>query len=136
MEVDGVQVGQSIAIARFLAKKAGIAGKTDVEQALADGLVDYAKDLLQRKNQGWVSPSTSILVFLNSRPFHCTSGSQRLNSKDFLWGFQLFYNFELKFLFLFLRNLLVKLIGVNNVSLEICKVPKGNNKGKCNEPLF
>ena len=52
MEVDGVQVGQSIAIARFLAKKAGIAGKTDVEQALADGVVDYAKDLLQRKNQG------------------------------------------------------------------------------------
>ena len=50
MEVDGVQIGQSLAIARYLAKKAGIEGKTDVEQALADGIVDFVKDLLMGKS--------------------------------------------------------------------------------------
>jgi hypothetical protein len=49
MEVDGVWVGQSLAIARFFAKQAGIAGKTAIEQALADGIVDFTKDLIQSK---------------------------------------------------------------------------------------
>ncbi len=39
------QIGQSNAIARYFAKKAGIAGKNDVDQALADGLVDFVADL-------------------------------------------------------------------------------------------
>ncbi|PAV74290.1 hypothetical protein WR25_24830 [Diploscapter pachys] len=44
LEVDGVQIPQSVAIARFLAKKFGFAGKTEVEQALVDGICDQWKD--------------------------------------------------------------------------------------------
>jgi hypothetical protein len=45
------QIGQSLSIARFLAKKAGIAGKNEVEQALADGLVELVKDLIEGTNR-------------------------------------------------------------------------------------
>jgi hypothetical protein len=34
-----------------LAKKAGINGKNEVEQALADGLVELVKDLIEGKNR-------------------------------------------------------------------------------------
>ncbi|PAV65622.1 hypothetical protein WR25_12314 [Diploscapter pachys] len=44
LEVDGVQIPQSVAIARFLAKKFGFAGKTEVEQAIVDGICDQWKD--------------------------------------------------------------------------------------------
>ncbi|PAV74293.1 hypothetical protein WR25_24833 [Diploscapter pachys] len=44
LEIDGVQIPQSVAIARFLAKKFGFAGKTEVEQALVDGICDQWKD--------------------------------------------------------------------------------------------
>ena len=44
--VDGVQIPQSVAIARFLAKKFNLAGKTDVEQAQADVVVDTVGDLI------------------------------------------------------------------------------------------
>ncbi|PAV65608.1 hypothetical protein WR25_12301 [Diploscapter pachys] len=44
LEIDGVQVPQSVAIARFLAKKFGFSGKTEVEQALVDGICDQWKD--------------------------------------------------------------------------------------------
>jgi len=40
MEVDGVQVGQSIACARYAAKKAGLLGNTDTDQMIADSVVD------------------------------------------------------------------------------------------------
>lgn len=46
LEVDGVQIPQSVAIARFLAKKFNLAGKTDVEQAQADVVVDTVGDLI------------------------------------------------------------------------------------------
>jgi hypothetical protein len=48
------QIGQSKAIARYFAKKAGIAGKNDVDQALADGLVDFVADLFNGENDGKV----------------------------------------------------------------------------------
>ena len=66
MEVDGVQIGQSLAIARYLAKKAGIEGKTDVEQALADGIVDFVKDLLMGKSQGFVVLSCTLNTWYHS----------------------------------------------------------------------
>ncbi|PAV65592.1 hypothetical protein WR25_12291 [Diploscapter pachys] len=44
LEVDGVQIAQSAAIARFLGKKFGFAGKTEVEQAIVDGICDQWKD--------------------------------------------------------------------------------------------
>jgi hypothetical protein len=34
-----------------LAKKAGIAGKNEIEQALADGLVELVKDLIEGTNR-------------------------------------------------------------------------------------
>lgn len=40
----GLQIPQSMAIARYLAKKFGYAGKTDEEAALADALIDQFKD--------------------------------------------------------------------------------------------
>ena len=42
-------VGQSITIARFLAKKAGLYGKTEKEQAFADMITDYASDFNNSK---------------------------------------------------------------------------------------
>ncbi len=45
LEVDGVIMGQSMTIARYLAKKFGLAGATDMEHALADMYVDSVSDL-------------------------------------------------------------------------------------------
>ncbi|CAD6195766.1 unnamed protein product [Caenorhabditis auriculariae] len=44
LEVDGVQIPQSVAIARFLGRKFGYAGKTPVEEALVDAFADLFKD--------------------------------------------------------------------------------------------
>jgi len=45
LEVDDVQIGQSRCVARFCAIKAGLAGKSDVDRAIADGVVDAITDL-------------------------------------------------------------------------------------------
>ncbi len=37
-------LGQSTSIARFLAKKANLYGKDELEQAFVDGVVDYVID--------------------------------------------------------------------------------------------
>ncbi len=44
LEVDGVQIGQTIAINSFLARKAGLTGANEVEFALAEAIVDYLRD--------------------------------------------------------------------------------------------
>ena len=41
LEYNGKTIAQSRAIARFLGKKYGLAGKTDIEEAEADMIVDY-----------------------------------------------------------------------------------------------
>ncbi|NWI18453.1 HPGDS synthase, partial [Crypturellus soui] len=46
LEVDGVIIHQSLAIARYLAREAGVAGKTPVEQALVDAIVDTIDDFM------------------------------------------------------------------------------------------
>ncbi|GMS89776.1 hypothetical protein PENTCL1PPCAC_11951, partial [Pristionchus entomophagus] len=46
LEVDGQKLPQSFAIARFLARKFGFAGKTEWEQAWVDALGDQFKDYL------------------------------------------------------------------------------------------
>ncbi|CAI2350010.1 unnamed protein product [Caenorhabditis sp. 36 PRJEB53466] len=46
LEVDGVEIGQSMAITRYLARKFGIAGKTPEDEAQADGIVDQYKDFV------------------------------------------------------------------------------------------
>lgn len=45
---DGEEIGQSLTIARFLAKKVGIAGKNDLEMAQADMIADYCEDILAK----------------------------------------------------------------------------------------
>jgi len=45
LEVDGKVISQSRAIARFIAREHGLAGKNNVEAALADGIVDAVYDL-------------------------------------------------------------------------------------------
>ena len=52
LEVDGVQIGQSVAIARFLANKYNLAGNTPLEKAQADMMVDCTQDFLNGKYIG------------------------------------------------------------------------------------
>jgi len=47
LEVDGVTLGQSHAIARYLARKFNLAGKTELDQARADMLIDCFVDTVQ-----------------------------------------------------------------------------------------
>lgn len=49
LEIDGKQVGQSNAVARYLAKQYGLAGKDDWEALQCDALVDTLGDLKQGK---------------------------------------------------------------------------------------
>ena len=44
LEVDGVKLGQSMTIARFLANKFNLAGSTPLEKAQADMIVDTVTD--------------------------------------------------------------------------------------------
>ncbi|CAL2040713.1 unnamed protein product [Caenorhabditis brenneri] len=46
LEVDGVEIGQSMSITRYLARKFGIAGKTPEEEAHADSIVDQYRDFI------------------------------------------------------------------------------------------
>ncbi|KAM9579553.1 hematopoietic prostaglandin D synthase isoform 3-T4 [Guaruba guarouba] len=46
LEVDGVTIHQSLAIARYLARESGLAGQTPVEQALTDAIVDTIDDFM------------------------------------------------------------------------------------------
>ncbi|XP_064153360.1 hematopoietic prostaglandin D synthase-like [Anguilla rostrata] len=44
LEVDGVELNQSLAIARFLAKEAGLTGTSRLEEAQADAMVESLND--------------------------------------------------------------------------------------------
>merc|ERR1739838_498438 len=46
VEVEGTTIGQSMTITRYLAKRFGLAGKTDVDAAEADQAVDALNDLM------------------------------------------------------------------------------------------
>ncbi|CAH1784059.1 unnamed protein product [Owenia fusiformis] len=45
LEHGGVVVGQSTSIARYVAKELGLAGRTTLEQALTDGIIDSITDI-------------------------------------------------------------------------------------------
>ena len=46
LNYNGVEISQSMAIARFLANEFGLAGKTNLEKARADMIVDCVGDML------------------------------------------------------------------------------------------
>ena len=45
LEFDGERLGQSMSIARFLATEFGLTGRTNVERAKCDGIVDAGIDM-------------------------------------------------------------------------------------------
>ena len=49
LEIDGIKIGQSMSIARYLANKFNLAGKTDIEKAQADMIIDCIQDLANGK---------------------------------------------------------------------------------------
>ncbi len=49
LEVDGVVVAQSNSICRLVAKRAGLYGESDLEQAAVDMVIDFVADLWMRK---------------------------------------------------------------------------------------
>ena len=49
LEIDGKTIGQSMTIARFLARRYSLAGKNDLEEAEADMLVDSMTDTFEGK---------------------------------------------------------------------------------------
>ncbi|XP_030884263.1 hematopoietic prostaglandin D synthase [Leptonychotes weddellii] len=48
LEVDGLNLHQSLAIARYLAKNTDLAGKTELEQCQVDAIVDTLDDFMSR----------------------------------------------------------------------------------------
>ena len=57
LEYEGTVITQSIAIARFLAKKADLYGKDDVTQAHADMIVDYVTDFNNSEGSAFIFPA-------------------------------------------------------------------------------
>ncbi|KIH47917.1 glutathione S-transferase protein [Ancylostoma duodenale] len=57
LEVDGKKLAQSFAIARFLARKFGFAGKCPFEEALVDSIADQYKDFINE-----VRPCLMVLM--------------------------------------------------------------------------
>jgi len=51
LEYDGKVIGQSLSMARFLANELGLAGKTNLEKAQADEIVDAINDLVIKQAQ-------------------------------------------------------------------------------------
>ncbi|XP_055290067.1 hematopoietic prostaglandin D synthase isoform X3 [Moschus berezovskii] len=77
LEVDGLNLHQSLAIARYLTRNTDLAGKTELEQCQVDAIVDTLDDFMSRfpwaeKRQDikvtwadfyWEICSTTLLVF-------------------------------------------------------------------------
>lgn len=65
LEIDGKSVGQSNAIARYLARQYGLAGKNEWESLQCDALVDTLGDLKQGKHILYVSNrNTNLNIIL------------------------------------------------------------------------
>lgn len=61
-EEDGKVLAQSNAIARYLAKEYGLAGKGNWEQAEVDMYVDCVGDVIAGKNQSFQSSCINIVL--------------------------------------------------------------------------
>ncbi|TRY72349.1 hypothetical protein TCAL_08165 [Tigriopus californicus] len=79
---DGEVIGQSLTIARFVAKKAGLAGNTDIEQARADAIVDAVSDiapkLFEIKNKDESSKPAAVQGFVDNNLTTILSISENL----------------------------------------------------------
>jgi glutathione S-transferase len=62
LEVDGRVLAQSNTIARYLARKHGLAGKGEWEQAQADMYADNINDLLNGTNEKQVLVLMNLLI--------------------------------------------------------------------------
>ncbi|NXL44538.1 HPGDS synthase, partial [Podilymbus podiceps] len=87
LEVDGVIIHQSLAIARYLARESGLAGQTPVEQALADAVVDTIDDFMTlfpwaEKNQ---DVRSSQLLRLAAEVYCFLSRFHQVTWADFYW---------------------------------------------------
>ena len=56
LEVDGVTICQSMTIARYLARRFGLAGASDLEAAQADEAVDAVSDWIQQQKEAIKPP--------------------------------------------------------------------------------
>jgi len=56
LEVDGKPLGQSMTIARYVAREAGLFGKNSLEQALIDSVVDSITDLREKMVEAHFAP--------------------------------------------------------------------------------
>merc|ERR1711955_7475 len=78
---DGEEIAQSMAIARFIAKKVGLVGKTDLEFALADSVPCHYEDVSpkhRRRKRPWPR-NISQSSFLNgSNPWRTCSRSEEI----------------------------------------------------------
>ncbi|NXD18530.1 HPGDS synthase, partial [Nothocercus nigrocapillus] len=90
LEVDGVIIHQSLAIARYLAREAGVAGQTPVEQALVDAIVNTMDDFMilfpwAEKNQD-VRKQAFDDILTNKAPELLKNLDAFLGSKNWLVG--------------------------------------------------
>lgn len=58
LEVDGKQIGQSMTIARYVAREGGLVGKNSLEQALVESIVDTVTDLREKMVEMHFKPET------------------------------------------------------------------------------
>ena len=63
IEVDGIKIPQSYAIARFVAKEAKLAVKNNVEAAMADALIDQIIDLNNAFDKVYDSEDEAVIVY-------------------------------------------------------------------------
>jgi glutathione S-transferase len=77
LDVDGVKIPQSYAIARFVAREAKLAGRNNIEQAQADAVIDSIVDLNNAFDRVYESEDEAVIV------------------NNFRWVFSLFFDFTI-----------------------------------------
>ncbi|MBN3278753.1 HPGDS synthase, partial [Polyodon spathula] len=90
MEVDGVIIHQSLAISRYLARKAGLVGKSILEQTQTDALVDSLNDfttLIPWKEKDEILKKKLLDdLFDNEAPVLLQNFANQLGNKDWFVG--------------------------------------------------
>uniref|UniRef100_A0A8C4RM94 glutathione transferase n=1 Tax=Erpetoichthys calabaricus TaxID=27687 RepID=A0A8C4RM94_ERPCA len=84
MEVDGIIIPQSLAIARYLAKETGLAGATNLEEAQTDALVDCMNDFTIMIP--WNEKNKEVKLFLIHSPVLMKNLTKALGEKTWLVG--------------------------------------------------